>query len=195
MIPIFVRSTTKTRKMTNNPLKSNFIIILSVIIAGALFRFMPHWPNFTPVAAMALVGGAYLERKALAFIIPVGAMLVSDMIIGFYSYMWATYMAFAVTVLIGMAIRRRVTTGNVVMASVISSVIFYLLTNFAAWLASPIYPANMTGLMESYIAGLAFFHNGSMGLSFFLNEVIGTLAYSGLFFSAVAVLQRRFVTT
>ena len=192
MIPIFVTSSPKRLKMTNKPMNSRFLLVLSVILAGALFRFIPHWPNFTPIAAMALVGGAYLDRKYLAFLIPLGAMFISDMVIGFHSYMVAVYIALSMTVLIGMYLKKRLSTRTVIAASVSSSVIFYLVTNFAAWLASPIYPGTPIGLMESYIAGLAFFNDGSMGLSFFLNDVVGTLFYSGLFFGVIVVAQRRF---
>ncbi len=67
-----------------NNIKTNpgLFIIIPVIVAGALFRFIPHWPNFTPIAAMALFGGAYLGRKHLAFIIPFAAMFLSDLVLG-----------------------------------------------------------------------------------------------------------------
>lgn len=170
---------------------SRYAVIVSIILAGALFRFIPHWPNFTPVAAMALFGGAYLGRKYLAFLIPFAAMFLSDLILGFHPYMGAVYLAFGLTVIIGMMVRSRISTGNIVLASVSSSVLFYLITNFAAWLASPLYPRTFTGLMESYIAGLAFINNGSYGISFFLNEVVGTLFYSGLFFGIYYLARQR----
>jgi hypothetical protein len=69
-------------------------------------------------------------------------------------------------------------------------VLFFLLTNFAAWLSSPFYPQTFAGLMQSYIAGLAFFNNGALGLSFFLNEIAGSLFYNGLFFGAYAFARQ-----
>ena len=177
--------------MKSNNNYPRFAAIVSIILAGALFRFIPHWPNFTPVAAIALFGGAYLGRKYMAFIIPFSAMILSDLVLGFHAYMGAVYLAFGLAVIIGMAIRQRISLGNVILASISSSVLFYLITNFAAWLASPIYPNTFTGLMESYIAGLAFFNNGSLGLSFFLNEVVGTLFYSGIFFGIYYFARHR----
>jgi len=171
---------------------SRFTLILSIIFAGALLRFMPHWPNFTPIAAMALFGGAYIGRKHLAFLVPFAAMFVSDIFLGFHKDMWSVYLAFGITVLIGTAIRNRSRVINILSASLASSVIFFLLTNFAAWLSSPYYPQSISGLMQSYIAGLAFFNNGSLGLSFFLNEIAGALFYNGLFFGAFALVKYRF---
>ena len=167
------------------------MFVASVIIAGALFRFIPHWPNFTPVAAMALFGGAYLGRKHLAFLIPFAAMFLSDLVLGFHRDMWAVYIAFGLTVMIGTLIRRNPSFLSVVSASVGSSVIFFLLTNFAAWLASPIYPQTFGGLMQSYVAGLAFFNNGSIGISFFINEIAGALFYNGIFFGIYSYARRR----
>ncbi|MBW6460963.1 MAG: hypothetical protein K0B08_10365 [Bacteroidales bacterium] len=170
--------------------QTSFIVIISIIISGALFRFIPHWPNFTPIAAMALFGGAYLGRKYLAFIIPFAAMFLSDLLLGLHTGMWAVYLAFGITVMIGTLIRKNPRFASIFGASLTSSVIFFLLTNFAAWLASPFYPPTLAGLMQSYVAGLAFFHNGSMGISFFLNEVAGSLFYNGIFFGAYALARQ-----
>jgi hypothetical protein len=178
--------------MDTNKSKAGFFFIISVILAGALFRFIPHWPNFTPIAAMALFGGAYLGRRHLAFAIPFAAMFLSDLLLGMHKDMWAVYLAFGITVFIGTMIRNKVRFISVVTASLVSSIIFFLLTNFAAWLASPIYPETFGGLMQSYIAGLAFFNNGSLGISFFMNEITGALFYNGLFFGVYAFALQRF---
>jgi hypothetical protein len=166
--------------------------IVSIIVFGALMRFIPHWPNFTPIAAIALFGGAYLSRKYIAFVVTLGAMLLSDLVIGFHGSIWAVYLAFTITILIGMRLSRKITTGNVIVSALGSSILFFLITNFAAWLTWGFYPQNFIGLMQSYVAGLVFFNDGNMGISFFLNEVIGTLFYSGLFFGAFALAEKRF---
>jgi hypothetical protein len=177
-----------------NTLKSKpeIFFIISVIIAGAFFRFIPHWPNFTPISAMALFGGAYLGRKRLAFLIPFAAMFLSDLFLGLHKDMWAVYIAFGLTVYFGSLLRKNIKFTSILMASVISSVLFFLLTNFASWLSSPFYPQTFTGLLQSYIAGLAFINNGTFGISFFLNEVTGALFYNGIFFGAYALAKRWF---
>ncbi len=172
-------------------LKPRIFVILSVIAAGALFRFIPHWPNFTPIAAMALFGGTYLGKKYLSFLIPLAALFISDLFLGLHANMWAVYLAFSFTVAIGFYLRKNLTAANVAVASISSSILFFIVTNFAAWLASPIYPANFAGLMESYVAGLVFFNDGSYGISFFLNEVLGGLFYSGILFGAYYFAGKR----
>jgi hypothetical protein len=159
---------------------------------AALIRLLPHWPNFTPIAAMALFAGTYLDKKQYAFAIPIAAMFLSDLVIGLNANMPAVYLSFAITVLIGMLIRKKVNVGTVLLASFSSAVIFFLVTNFSAWLASPYYPQNFAGLVECYIAGLAFFRDTANGLSFFLNDFLGTTFFSAVFYGAFYLVEMRF---
>lgn len=178
--------------MKNSSIKPRLVFIVTVILFGAFMRLIPHWPNFTPIAAMALFGGAYLGRRFLAYAIPILALLLSDMIIGFHDSMLAVYMAFAITVTIGLLISQKVSAGKVLLASVSSSVIFFMVTNFAAWMGNPIYPQNFIGLAEAYVAGLVFFNDGSYGISFFMNELLGGLFYNTIFFGAFYFARLRF---
>jgi hypothetical protein len=178
--------------MKNSSLKPRFVIIVMIILAGAFMRLIPHWPNFTPIAAIALFGGAYLERKHLAYLIPLAALFISDLIIGFYDYMLPIYLSFAITVTLGMLIRHKLNAGRIFGIAIASSVIFFLLTNFAAWVSSPFYTKDFAGLIQAYVAGLAFFNDGSYGISFFFNEVLGTVFYSLLFFGAFYLAKLRF---
>jgi len=178
--------------MNNIKFNPRLSYIIITIFVAAMFRLIPHWPNFTPVAAIALFGGAYLGRKWLAFLIPFAALFFSDLIIGFYSYMPAIYIAFGLTVIIGMLMARNIKITTVIGASLGSSILFFLVTNFAAWLGNPLYAQSFAGLMQSYVAGLAFFNDGGYGISFFLNELVGTLFYSGLLFGSFYLVQQRF---
>lgn len=169
-----------------------FIVVFSVIITAALLRLLPHWPNFTPIAAMALFAGTYFDRKQYAFAVPVAAMFISDLIIGLHANMPAVYLSFAITVVLGMAIRKKVTVGSIFTASLASAVIFFLVTNFSSWLAMGLYPKNFLGLIECYIAGLVFFRDMTYGFSFFVNDLLGTMFFSAVFYGAFYLLQMRF---
>jgi len=178
--------------MKYKSINPRFIVILSVIFMAAMLRLLPHWPNFTPIAAMALFAGTYLDKKQYAFAIPIAAMFLSDLVIGLNANMPAVYLSFAITVLIGMIIRKKVNVGSVFMASFSSAVIFFLITNFSAWLASPFYPQTYAGLIESYIAGLAFFRDTTNGFSFLLNDLLGTTFFSAVFYGAFYLVEMRF---
>jgi len=186
--------TKKFKKITmdSKVFTSRFWFVLTVIFAGAAMRLVPHWPNFTPIAAIALFGGAYMSKKYLAFIIPLAALFLSDLLLGFHNTMPAVYISFVITVALGMFMLRNPKVLNVLGASVASTVLFFLITNFAAWLGSPFYPQNFAGLMESYAAGLAFINNGTYGISFFMNSLLGDLFYTGIFFGAFYLARLRF---
>ena len=71
---------------------------------------------------------------------------------------------------------------NVVAASLLSSVIFFVLTNFQMWLQSTLYAKNVAGLAACYIAAIPFVHN----------TVLGDLFFVGLLFGLFAAIQVKF---
>lgn len=156
--------------------------IFSVIAFGAIMRLIPHWPNFTPIAAMALFGGAYFSKKHLALLVPLLAMFVSDLFLGLHQWMIAVYISFALVVGIGILLRSHIKVGTVLLASLSSSLLFFILTNFAMWAGSPFYPQNIGGLIECYVAAIPFLNNG----------LLGDLFYSTLFFGGFYLAQLRF---
>lgn len=148
------------------------------ILAAVVLRFIPHMPNFVPIAAMALFGGVYVNKK-YALIIPLAAMIISDVFIGLYNpfLMISVYGSFFLIGLMGTWLKNHKTTSNVIGASLLGSVLFFLVTNFAMWkvqpmFSVPLYPQTWQGLVDSYI----------MGLPFFRNTIMGDLFYTGLMF-------------
>ena len=160
---------------------ARLIALLSAILVAAAFRLVPHPPNFTPIGAMALFGGAYFGRHALAFVAPLGALLLSDAILGFYSGMQVTYLAVALVVLIGWAVRARITPLRVAGAAVASSILFFAVSNFGVWLLGGMYPPTLSGLAACYVAAIPFFQN----------TLAGDLVFSALLFGGFALLERR----
>lgn len=178
--------------MEKNTINPRFLFVAVTIIIASFMRLIPHWPNFTPIAAIALFGGTYLGKKYLSFIIPFAALFLSDLFLGFHSSMIAVYASFAITVLIGFYLRKNVKAGSVIVASLLSSIIFFVITNFSSWLFMPMYSKDFLGLMECYTAGLMFFNDGSYGISFFLNSILGGLAYNTLLFGAFYLAKLKF---
>ena len=165
--------------MTAN--RARLLAILSAILVAAMLRLVPHPPNFTPIGAMALFGGAYFGRRSLAFAAPLGALLLSDVIIGFHSGMPFVYASVALIVLIGWAVRARITAPRIVGAAVLSSVLFFAVTNFGVWLSSGMYPQTLSGFAACYVAAIPFFQN----------TLAGDLFFTALLFGGFALLERR----
>lgn len=165
--------------MTTN--HARLLAILSAIFFAALLRLVPHPPNFTPIAAMALFGGAYFGRRALAFAAPLGALLLSDAVIGFHSGMPFVYGCVALIVLVGWGVRARMTPLRIGAAAVLSSVLFFAVTNFGVWLSSGMYALTLSGLAACYVAAIPFFQN----------TLAGDLIFSAILFGGFTMLERR----
>lgn len=167
------------------------VTLITIILAAALSRLLPHPFNFTPIGAIALFGGAHFTRKSLAFVIPLAAMLLSDSLIGFHGSMWAVYASFILTVGIGMGLLQKVTAGRVFGSAILASVLFFLITNFAVWYgAGSFYPRNLAGLGACYLAGIQFYQQDFFGNLFF-NTIMGDLFFTSALFGSFELLKKK----
>lgn len=160
---------------------SRFFIISALIILGAFSRLIPHLPNVTCISALALFGAATYHKKILGFLIPLTALFITDCIIGFYPGMLWVYGAFALVTLIGFGLRSNLSTTKLVGASLLSSLSFFIITNFGTWFSGTMYAHTPQGLMDCYAAGLLFARN----------EALGTLFYSAVLFGGFYLVQRK----
>ena len=163
-------------------MRMKLVTLVAIIFGIAMFRILPHPPNFSPVAAMALFGGAFFADKRMAFIVPFLALLLSDLVIGLHNTMLFVYAGFALTVLLGMKLQNNVKTGYVAASAVGASVLFFLLTNFGVWATAGIYPVSMNGLMQAYVAGIPFFQN----------SLLGDMVFTAVIFGGYGLLRQKF---
>lgn len=159
--------------MSSIKVSPRFLILAGLIIVAAIVRLLPHPPNFAPIAAMALFGGAYFNKKVFAFAIPLAALFLTDLFLGFHNTMWAVYLSFIVIVGLGMVMLQKKSVLRVVLASVSASVLFFVVTNFAFWATGALYPTTSAGLAACYTAAIPFFHNTLIGDLFFTGAMFG----------------------
>jgi len=160
----------------------NKLIIPFIIICGACTRFMPHPPNFTPIIAMGLFGGAYLKDKRWAFLLPVASMLVSDIFLGFHGTMIWVYGSLLLITAIGFLLKNGVSLRSGTLATIGGSLVFFMVTNFGVWVSSSFYPKTIEGLLACYAAGIPFFGN----------TLAGSAIYSALMFFGYDQLKKYF---
>ncbi len=161
-------------KMDQKSIKNTFLPVVLLIILAAITRFIPHPFNFTAVGAMALFSGANFKDKRFAYLMPIGVMLITDLFLGFHFSILPVYACFAFTVWMGTRISSKQNVMNVSGSSIISSVVFFLVTNLPFWyLDQHLYPMNLQGTFMSY----------TMALPFFSNQIIGDLFFNGVMFS------------
>jgi hypothetical protein len=147
------------------------MLAIGLILAGILLRFAPHAPNFTPVAAIALFSGAYLNKR-FAFIVPLLLMVISDMFLGLHNVVAFTWGGFILVTFIGLWIKKHKNIFGIITSSMASSVIFYIISNFGVWLMGW-YPRNLSGLINCYVMGLPFLRDFTMATLFYTTIFVG----------------------
>ena len=145
-----------------------------MIVLAALARLIPHPPNFTPVGAVAIFGGACLTDRRLALLVPLTALFLSDLFLGLHVLIPVVYGSFTLNVLLGRWLRTRRTVGSTATVAFLGSVQFFAVTNFACWLLY--YPPTAEGFAACYVAAIPFFQNTLLGDAVFATAMFGTLA-------------------
>lgn len=162
-------------------MKPRTMLLVALILGTAALRLIPHPPNFTPIGALALFAGAQFHDKRWAFIVPLAAMFLSDLVIGFHTGMPVIYFAFAMIVCMGFFLKERKTALRVTSASFAGAIFFFVVSNFAVWASGKLYPLTLQGLVTCYIAAIPFFQNW----------LAGTLFYSAVLFGGFALAKRK----
>lgn len=176
-----------------NSKKGRFILLATLVLLGIMTRFVPHYPNFTAVGAVALLSGRYFERKFFSYFIPLIFLWFSDIVLNIFVYpeysagwqSWIgntwTYLGIALTIFIGSELVRKVSALNVIQSSILSSLIFFLISNFGVWVNGSMYPAHAGGLIAAYAAGLPYFWS----------TLLANLIFSLIFFGGYEWLTQR----
>ncbi len=172
-------------------IKVRAFVVIGVVVAAAAARLIPHPPNFTPIAAMALFSGAHLADRRLAFLIPLAAMFLSDLVIGLHAVMPPVYASFALSVCLGLWLRGRTSVVRVAGATVAGSILFFIITNFAVWAWGAMYPGTLAGLAEAYMGAIPFFRNTLLGDGLYAAVLFGGFAVLEYFVAALRVGQQR----
>ena len=145
-----------------------FLFILGILALG---RIIPHPPNFTPILATAIYTPYMVNDKWIAVLIPLSAMFIADIIIGFHPYMLWVYGAIGLSTLISswsMRFNKKYIQLGVM--AILSSILFFIITNFAVWIIWDYYPKTIDGLIICYIKAIPFFQN----------TLLGTMIYTAL---------------
>lgn len=188
LLPIFAAKIETMQKQNN----TSIIIAVLLVVAAAISRVLlyPNY-NFSPMVGMAIFAGATFTNKKLAFALPLAAMLLSDIIFetmtagsGFWGIGQVVgYGIFALITLIAFSLKK-VSAPKVIGYSLLSSVIFFILSNLSFFVIdNPVYhryTQDLDGFIKCYIGGLPFFRT----------SIIADLVYSGVLFGAYYVIQQ-----
>lgn len=183
----------QTKRQNNTTVLSAGLLIM----AAAFTRLFPHYPNFTAIGAMAVFAGSTIKDKKLAFLLPLAAMLLSDICLQFFTSVkgfygtsqYFVYAAFVIVTALATLMQKR-SVANIALAAVWSGVIFFVISNFGVWISSDFYPKTMAGLAACNGAAIPFYKNELFG-NFLLNSIMGNAFYSGLLFGTYYLTLRK----
>jgi hypothetical protein len=149
-----------------------------IMVLGFLSRIVLHTPNFSPILSLALLGGVYLKGRQ-PFWVPLVLMALTDAVLGFHNAMLYTWGSILMISLLGSWLKRHKNWSNILSTSVLSSALFFVVTNFGAFLS--FYPHTWSGLQQCYIAAIPFYRS----------TLVSTLGYSLALFSLWEFLLSR----
>ena len=169
-----------------------FWVIIAVVTFGMLTRLFGLPSNISPMLAVMLLGVAYIQRKSIALLLPLGLYFVVDLYLNnvvyaeyFEGFQWigslGVYISLFLILPLCALILRKVSIPRVLIGSLTAALVFFLITNFHSMIILPQYTKNFAGLMESYMAGIPFFRS----------TLVSTMIYSAVFFVAAEAYLRR----
>ncbi len=158
-------------------------VFVALVAVAAGSRFVGAEANFAAISSAALFAGFFFRNRLVAVAVPVLAMLVSDLVHGFYhpALMAVVYAGLAVPVVFRPLLGAVPTITRVLGCAMLGSVSFFLFTNLGVWALGDgaAYPKTAEGLAQCYIAAIPFFRG----------TLAGDLVYSGVFFGVYAAVR------
>jgi len=165
-----------------------YLVILAVLIAlGVAGRLLPHPPNFTPMAAIALFAGFIFVKRYMSIVAVVAAMLLTDYFaFGYLSPDWfasksmvVVYLALLFPIVFRGFLQKKLGVMRIAGAALASSTVFFVATNFSVWAFSPMYEKTFAGLVLCYTTAIPFFQN----------TIAGDMMWSGIVFGSYFALR------
>jgi hypothetical protein len=158
----------------------NLVPIIFVIL---LSRFIPHPPNFTPIISIAVLSPLFFNKNITSLSVIILGMFVTDIFLGIYPSMIFTYLTIILIFYFSKILFKLDSFKNIILCSFLSSVIFFILTNFSVWFLSGLYSLNFEGLIACYLLAIPFFHN----------TLISTMLFSSITYFIFLRLKEKFI--
>jgi len=190
--------------MKNNASKIS-LAALALFAVAVIYRLMTGFvaqghfgwfSNFSPLAAIALCGAIYLPRR-IAFVLPLGALLASDLVLNAYygvslfsAEMISRYIVLAGVAVAGLALRSNPGFVKVLFTSIAGSIAFYVITNTGSWIGDAAYAKTFAGWIQALTVGEPGF---APTWTFFRNTLVSDTLFTAVFVSCMALAGARVI--
>ncbi len=142
------------------PFNKNENVLISFVLVAVLMRLLPHPPNVAPITAVALFAGTFFDKKHWAMLMPLLAMIMTDIFLGFSMITPVVYLSFLAITAVGIRFKKM----NI-STILLSSLVFFVLSNLGVWVLY--YPLTAEGLTTCFTLAIPFFINSMLGDIFF----------------------------
>lgn len=139
--------------------------------------------NFGAIGAALLFFGAFVARRQ--WWIALSAAIVADVVLTLFVYQYlfsldhlATFAWYGAMLWLGSMLQRNASPLRLGGAALTASVSFFVVSNFAVWALTDLYPKTLAGLMTSY----------TLAIPFFRKTLAGDLFFTAVFFTTAALL-------
>ena len=157
-------------------LNKEYTLILSMIVLAVASRLLPHPPNFAPITGIALFAAAKLNKKIIAFLVPLLCLFITDLILGLSWINLFVYVSFGMISWIGMQ-QKKISIRTVLG----SSLLFFFVSNLGVWVLY--YPISLEGLITCF----------TLAIPFFGNTIAGDLVYTAVLFFSFSAIKNTYL--
>jgi hypothetical protein len=154
-----------------------FALLVAIGVAGRWGQ--PQWA-FTPTAAAAVFAGFYFSRVAVAAMVPLAILAISDLILPAYDnipVLLVTYAAMIAPIWLGRLLRGEhratATALKLTLCGLVPATLFFFASNFAVWAFQSDYEKSVAGLVDCYVAALPFYRWMLAGDVFYMTVLTG----------------------
>jgi hypothetical protein len=163
-----------------------FALLIAIGVAGRWGQ--PEW-CFTPTAAATIFAGMYFSRLAIAGLVPIAILAISDLLLPAHNslpVMLATYSVMTAPVALGRLLRteqcvsKLAVTGRWVLCGLLPATLFWLVSNFAVWGFQSDYERSLAGLIQCYGAAVPFYRWMLAGDVFYIGVLATCWTLAGI---------------
>ena len=165
------------------------MLAYALLLVAVFTRVLPHagWMNFTAVGGALLYFGA--RRSWREMFVPLAVLMATDYYLTVYAYhysfRWESYVItwawYAAAMALGwILLSGRTTFARVTAGALLGPTSFFVVSNYAVWAGSGMYPHTPTGLETCFIAAVPFYRN----------DLISTAIVCALAFGVPVLLER-----